>query len=297
MPIPLIETLASRLTPASKVLLYLSSGAYQPEFQDLPFDWMIAADRVHRDNGLDGKVLKLAFDNNAVLRLLLLHQIRIDCVLAVNDGCVEGGNEGCAYRGSALGRLLPILQDESLWITDHSSGWRRWGFSIQDGILPDGFPANLASHRHHDLKTLLLRRDQRPSIELGSGSTRIRVTHDSACGHLSNLDVLLVPERLSGAIGFWSYFHPFRASTTDPSVDCQEPVAPELVVMGSRPIQSILQVAKELDARGVKRLGVLPSFGQFSQSVVEELLEHEFCCIESIEFFYLKRGDFAWTRC
>ena len=296
MATPLIESLAARLTPESSVLLYLSSGRYLPEFQDLPFDCVIAADRCHADNQFEGKVLKLSTDNNAVLRLLLFHHIQVDCVMAVNDGCLEGGNFECAYRGSALGRLFPILKDGSLWITDHGDHYQRWGFKPQTAVIPDGFPLLLARNRYGEIKAFRLRRNPRSTVEFSSGATRIRIVHDSACNHLPNLDTLLIPEHLTRSEGFGYFFHPLLVSDARSSAPLQEPPSPEITVMGSLPIQSILQVVRDQAARGMKRLGVLPAFGRFSRAVVEELVESDLGSVESIDFFHLDRSDFSWAR-
>ncbi len=296
MATPLIESLAARLTPESKVLLYLSSGGYLPEFQDLPFDWVVAADGRHPDNQFEGKVLRLSIDNNAVLRLLLSHNIQVDCVLAVNDGCQEGGNYECAYQGSALGRLSPILKDDSLWITDHRIPYQRWGFSTWKAVIPDGFPLLLMRYRHRGIKTFRLRRNPRSTVEFSSGATRIRIVHDSACNHLPNLDTMLVPEHLTRSEGFGCFFHPIMVSAARSSAPLQEPPSPEIIVMSSPPVRSILQVVKDQGARGMKRLGVLPAFGRFSRAVVEELVESDLGSVESIDFFHLDRSDFSWAR-
>lgn len=39
----------------------------------------------------------------------------------IRDDCVEGGNYECTNTAAFFGRLLPILWEESLIITDHGT--------------------------------------------------------------------------------------------------------------------------------------------------------------------------------
>lgn len=103
------------------VLLYLSSGSYKEEYIYLPFDGIILCDKnqFKCSEIKDGKVLLLNLDNNALLRELIENDIKVDCVVGINDGCCEGGNYECINTYSFFSRLSPILKDECLYITDH----------------------------------------------------------------------------------------------------------------------------------------------------------------------------------
>ena len=105
------------------VLLYLSSGDKREEYLSLPYDKVILSDiEIKNIKKADEKIILLPYDNNNTLRLLIDSCVKVNCVVGITDGCSEGGNYECINNPSFFGRLMPLLADECLYISDHMSG-------------------------------------------------------------------------------------------------------------------------------------------------------------------------------
>jgi len=112
-----------------KVLLYLSAGEnVRPEYVDLPFDYVILSDYTYgKFEVRDKKVVMMPYDNNRTIQYLVAAGIQVNCIVAINDGCCEGGNYECVNSAEFFRKLRPVLADECFYVRDHVNGfrWRR----------------------------------------------------------------------------------------------------------------------------------------------------------------------------
>jgi hypothetical protein len=297
-PFSLVERLRLELAGKSRVLLYLSSGPCAPAFQELPFESVILVDQHHRRHEFGSKVIQLALDNNAALRLLFTLGVKISCVLGLNDGCCEGGNYECSYHTGGLGRLMPIIEEGCLWLTDHHYPmWERTPWSMKPAEAPICFSHPEIWHYPAPPRARILQWNPLPTVEFHSGATAVRIVHDSVWSHLSTLDALVLPQRTAKSPGCQWYLHPDARSSGRrhiPTGLAGRP--PYLALMGEYPTRSVLPLVRAARGQGARRMGVFPGFRGFSRQVVEELTESDLGDIESVDFFHLHRGDFAWSR-
>ncbi len=104
-----------------KVLLYLSAGYnVKPEYFGLPYDRVVLSDYTYEQFGVrEGKVVLMPYDNNRTIQYLVAEGIEVSCVVAINDGCCEGGNWECVNTVEFFRKLRPALADECLYVRDH----------------------------------------------------------------------------------------------------------------------------------------------------------------------------------
>ena len=108
----------------SKTLLYLASGGYKLEYEDLAFDHLYFVDgnsNFKKSYPEDHpKITFLGMDALFAIDQLKSKQVKIDCLVLINEGLWQGGGSYPLFSDFLIGYLSPILQDEYLLICDLS---------------------------------------------------------------------------------------------------------------------------------------------------------------------------------
>jgi hypothetical protein len=134
-----------------RTLLYLASGEYIPDYENLPYDKVILVDKaaVHRNVKLPlhSKCEFWNMDALDAVDEIARRGLVIDCVVSVNEGLQEGGGDYVIFSEFLMGYLSPFLADELLVITDLAYyGAARvkshiakmdWGFEKIKRLTPD----------------------------------------------------------------------------------------------------------------------------------------------------------------
>lgn len=105
-----------------KTLLYLASGPYYEEYESLPYDKVILVDSAstyaNYRPGNNSKVEFMNMDAMYTIKALKERNIKIDCLVSLNEGLLEGGGLYPIFSDFLIGYLSPILNDEILVISD-----------------------------------------------------------------------------------------------------------------------------------------------------------------------------------
>jgi hypothetical protein len=105
-----------------KRLLYLASGAYQSAYKTLPFERMYFVDanrKLKESFRFASKHHRfLASDALLAVDYLIRKQLKIDCLVVVNEGLFEGSGHYPMFSDFLMGYLSPILKDDFLLICD-----------------------------------------------------------------------------------------------------------------------------------------------------------------------------------
>jgi hypothetical protein len=105
-----------------KTLLYLASGAYSQEYSSLPFDKMFFVDcSTGFQRGYPEPPTHMRFiGKDALLSIdqLKRYNVRIDCLVVINEGLYGGGGSYPMFADFLMGYLYPLLKDEFTLITD-----------------------------------------------------------------------------------------------------------------------------------------------------------------------------------
>jgi hypothetical protein len=105
-----------------KRLLYIASGAYESAYQELPFDRLYFVDsnrKLKESFRFASKRHRfLAMDALFAVDYLISKQIKIDCLVVMNEGLFQGSGQYPMFSDFLMGYLSPILKDDFLLITD-----------------------------------------------------------------------------------------------------------------------------------------------------------------------------------
>lgn len=105
-----------------KTLLYLASGGFKPEYENLPFDHLYFVDgnsnfkKSYPEN--NPKITFLGMDALLSIDQLKSKHVKIDCLVIINEGLSEGGGSYPIFSDFLMGYLSPILKEEYLLICD-----------------------------------------------------------------------------------------------------------------------------------------------------------------------------------
>lgn len=105
-------------------LLYLASGPYCPDYENLPFDLLIFVDKdLEVGTSFPNNHPRVRFIGKDALEAmddLYQEGITIDCLVSLNEGLDDGGGIYPMLSGFLIGYLVPLLQDTFTLITDFS---------------------------------------------------------------------------------------------------------------------------------------------------------------------------------
>lgn len=134
-----------------------------------------------------------------------------------------------------------------------------------------------------------------PDLVLQASPAMIKVTHDSAWNHLKALDAFLLPEALWRSRGLEAYLG--FGSVLQATEDGSEARQGNPACYGFGPCaNSILGPLRRAIEDGHRRIGVLPGFGRYAQTVLKEATQADLGDLQQLTFFHLDRKDFARGR-
>jgi len=292
-----VDVLLEREASRARVLLYFSSGRYHTDWEELPFDLAIMVDAWNSKFQVGPKFVALPMDNSLVARLLTALGIRAEALLAINDGCLEGGNYECLYGASGFGRLMPLLKEGCIVVTDHGRP-RHWQpFHAEPCPHPgwsSRFPPSYC--RPEAVRSYSLSWRPLPEVVLQAPAGRVRILHDTLWRHLDALDALILPDKLRESRGLHYYLASVPEAQHNSFLESLMAPGPELFYLAPRPARSILPQVYEALSRGHRRIGVLPNFRGNARAVVEEAAQADLRGIQDLTFFHLDPRDFRALR-
>lgn len=105
-----------------KTLLYLASGNYYQDYENLPYDKVILVDANSFSHGFHppfgSKVKCMKMDALQAIQQLKTENIQIDCLVSINEGLAEGGGSYPIFLDFLMGYIIPILKDDIIVITN-----------------------------------------------------------------------------------------------------------------------------------------------------------------------------------
>jgi len=102
---------------------FASGGRLDSEYNSLPFDRVILIDKNgdgKRDNhrlDLTRKIINIKIECNQSIDWMIKNNIKLDAVMIKNEGLFEGGGDYPLFGRSFFSRVLPLLKDKSILIT------------------------------------------------------------------------------------------------------------------------------------------------------------------------------------
>jgi len=278
-------------------LLYLASGDYNPKYEDLNFDEIILVDKSSRLGAnipKNSKVKLITMDALAAIRVLKKRRgnIKIDCLVSVNEGLFEGGGDYPMFSDFLLGYLSPILSDKLLVITDIAYynaakiGKRvakmDWGFESelipadQDNPLyidPRIFATYGVREKPNYGDVFLLKRNKREQALSLNPQLDIKLVHGSIWEDEDQLDLIglkLRPRKRSRKVDdFFQGLDVYDITN-----------------------KSIEEILKDAEDKKVKHLGLTPWMNGNYDHVMDVLRNYTPIHLKKISFYHLRKKDY-----
>lgn len=289
-----------------KTLLYLASGPYYENYETLPYEKVILVDSHSFRNGLQqpigSKVKCMRMDALPAIQKLKDENVRIDCLVSLNEGLAEGGGHYPIFSDFLLGYLSPILNDDIIVITNldyydsftlrHQIEKMDWGFKkskvnpedvdyIYPGIFSD---SQRVQNRMYDAQFGHVFRLKRNKSEISlnlNQNLKIRIIHGS-----------IWENPLADLIGI-------KLSTTIPLTGNGNTVQGFFLShknvwnIEDMSFENILKICEELK---LKTISLAPwRKGDYSQ-MINDLRQFNGRCPEQIDFYHLNKNDFSDLR-
>lgn len=229
-------------------MVYIASGEYKAEYEDLDYDRVYLVDPKADNHFLSDKVVLLNCDALEAIELFKKERIKIDCLICLCESLGEGGQTYATCSDAFMGYIMPILRKDFLWICNDRQyyshqylttettrilypGLRketlyrmhtRYGFNFVSLDLPyrmkeiysdgpDYLPPAMFSDMLSEVNTgHVFRMSYFPSFDIFElhGGVTIRLLHDSIWNHYDELDHLFISFKL-GFLPKKDYFESF----------------------------------------------------------------------------------------
>ena len=282
----------------STTLLYLASGRYRTIYEELPFDNVILVDRSIRRNDEvppGSKVTLIPGDAlRGIRRLKQEKDLRINCLVSVNEGLYGGGGDYPIFSDFLLGYLSPLLTDELLVITDinyykpaqiaKKVKKMDWGFGkieIDSNhpryIDPRIFTTYGGQERPNYGDVFLLTRINGRNLLPLNEKLTIELIHGSIWEHEQSLDLLGINLRLRE-----------NENPRYPVTGFFQGHGKVYNIHGN----SIEEILAHAEDRKLEYLGLTPWMKGDYGHVIEFLRNYQPKYLKKISFFHLRRNDF-----
>jgi hypothetical protein len=282
----------------SSTLLYLASGKYRSVYENLLYEKVIIVDRSLRRNDrvpAGSKVTLIPGDALPAIRKLKEDKdLKINCLVSVNEGLYGGGGDYPIFSDFLLGYLSPLLADELLVITDieyyqaaqiaRKVARMDWGFNkiLIDSnhprhIDPRIFTTYGEEGRLNYGDVFLLTRTNKWNLIPLNEKLTVELLHGSIWEHEQSLDLLginLRPRENENA----------RYPITRFFLDHDK-----VYNIYGRSIEEILAYAED---KKVEYLGLTPWMNHEYRHVIEVLRNYQPKYLKKISFFHLRTNDF-----
>lgn len=114
------------IVKSGKTLVYFASGTHiHDEYKSLDYENVILVDYCFKNCSYDGgKVICLGLDSIVAIYIFKQLSLKIDCLIAINEGLYEGGGQYSINSDTFLGYCFPLFADRliHLGIKDYYCG-------------------------------------------------------------------------------------------------------------------------------------------------------------------------------
>lgn len=284
-----------------KSLLYLASGTYNPDYEQLPFDQIICVDYCSSAGRSypkqDTKVRFIQKDALFAVEQLRNEQVKIDCLVSMNEGLDEGGGIYPMFSGFLMGYLSPILKNEIVLICELEiyNNFRNglasldWGFQKKgeyvegdsNYIDPRIFMNNRENASNKGQVFRMKKNREIKTISINDSIKKLQLIHGSIWEDRAELDF----------IGFSLTSLHDLPRTNNSSIRTPADFFKSKGIINTHlmPFKEIISIARDKKA---KNIGLGPwNMGNY-QETIDLLKTEDLSDFESIRFYHLSPKDF-----
>jgi hypothetical protein len=300
-----------------KTLLYLASGKYYPEYAALPFDRLIFVDRSpgyaksYPEN--NPQIRFIGADALRAIDMLKQEEVKVDCLVSVNEGLDEGGGNYPIFSGFLMGYLSPLLHDKFTLVcnlNNYKSKYKilnklDWGFKKLKKIEPgmEGYidPAQFSYAQHQSASAnfgnvYLMQRDRSEiSLNIPNSFTQAKIIHGSIWDDEQILDVIGLNLLSKHSLHDYSNgnYNKNNEKNKIRTVDSFFEAKSKVMDINGR---SFAEIMADCKAKGCQRIGLTPWKKGDYKEVIEYLKNNNDNAFISITFYHLNKKDFKALR-
>lgn len=287
-----------------KTLLYLAAGPYLDAYSKLPFDKLFFVEKndlkyTSSYENIPSNAEWIEKDALVAIDELKLRGIKIDYLVLLNEGLLEGGGGYAMLSDEVMGYLSPILKDEFILICDfsHYEFWERdwyknvdWGFyrvkELKDGdsgfvdpkIFTESQKHNSGSYGH----VYMMKRITRTrNITMNRQRVIMKLIHGSIWDDEAKLDAIGISFNHSKLVGAAAY----NSQSTSDFFESKSKV----FNLKNMTFDAILAYCEQHE---IKHLGLCPWLNGNYQEVIAQLQGVLPNSLEIICFYHLNADDF-----
>lgn len=287
-----------------KTMLYLASGKFYDDYLNLPFDQMIFVDRstnLLRTYPENQRVRFIGKDAILAIDDLKRQNIKIDCLVTVNEGLYGGGGNYPIFSDFLMGYLSPLLNDEFVLVCDlnyYCSTLRTpmskldWGFEKVKKLTPsdnDYIDPSIFSYSQRQVQKnnygnvyCMRRVEKSTKIPLSFTKTEVNLINGSIWKDEESLDFI-------GLNNISIYNIPGHHQNNINSIDEFFNSKPKVFNLQQKSFSEILNYCKN---NNLKKIGLTPWKNNDYSEIIDNLHQLKDNFFESITFYHLNKKDF-----
>ena len=287
---------------SDKVLVYLASGAYREEYEQLPFDKVILIDyNCFARDSIGGKVECWRCNVIEAVDRLHARNMKINCLVSINEGLQEGGGSFVMLSDFMMGYLSPLLMDEFTLVTNlpYYQNVRiygkikklDWGFDLTK-VLPND-PGYLEPWQfsHHALvdhakqkregfgEVFRLSRIQKSKALNLNPTLDVRIKQESIWKDAEMLDLIGVSISSEKAV--------YKLNINDVKTFFLNKDN-TLYIRGL----SMSQILNHCEANQIRSIGLMPWLDGDYTEAIEAIIQHKATYLKQITFYHLSKKDY-----
>jgi hypothetical protein len=264
-------------------LAYFASGEYKDIYQEFDYDNILLVDHGFRKYSRIGKVICYDYSALRAIDEFKRKNIKIDCLVIINEGLFEGGGRYALNSDMFLGYLMPILNDEYYhYIYPKYYAFHEYKTDLDLPFLKTELnsthpayinPLIFSEHLNNinDIKLYKMKKNRTEiEIELNK-NIKIQVINDSIWCDFNSLDLIFMSIKDQGQGDFFDKVR--RTYKINRNTEMRE-------------------ILEKCNVDKINRIGIMPwKFGDY-QNAVYEIQNWDGNYPKTINFYHLNQNDF-----
>ncbi len=295
--INIAKNLQSKINKGTNLVYFASGTLINKEFFTLPYNNIFLVDIAFSSvRNINKKIFTIPLESISAVNLFKLLNVKINCMVSINEGLGEGGGIYHINSDVFLGYVMPVLADKVIHIGSleyYSNQGRNKYLHIKQHYLDlpftnietlsngdDNFISpKIFNHSYKGIVTKLYNKSNKNYSFISSGIT-VNVKHKSIWEDVEKLDACFVIFDNQNQQRLISKFH----SNIYPIwINLKDYQSPESV--------NLSEIKKMIQNNNWESIGLVPN-GCHSPTLLTRLIDSSISSLKNVNFYHLNKNDF-----